>query len=107
MQASGEGNQRTILSPDQQQELATYQQSMAGISHELEQERQKLRKDTEALEFKTKVINIGAMPMLVALSGVVLATARTRKRMPRKSQAPPIRILERPAIASREIGAAK
>jgi ABC-type uncharacterized transport system involved in gliding motility auxiliary subunit len=107
LQASGEGNQSTILSPDQQQELATYQQSMAGINHELEQVRQKLRKDTEALEFKTKVINIGAMPLLVALSGVVLAIVRTRQRMPRKSTAPPIRILEHPAMVSREIGAAK
>jgi ABC-type uncharacterized transport system involved in gliding motility auxiliary subunit len=107
LQASGEGNQNTILSPDQQQELATYQQSMASVSHELEQVRQKLRKDTEALEFKTKVINIGAMPLLVAVSGLVLATVRTRKRMPRKSAGPPIKILERPAAASREIGVAK
>lgn len=107
LQASGEGNQSTILSPDQQQELATYQQSMAGINRELEQERQKLRKDTEALEFKTKVINIAGMPLLVALSGLVLAIVRTRKRMPRKSAGPPIKTLELPARASREIGAAK
>ncbi|HUA65963.1 MAG TPA: Gldg family protein [Alphaproteobacteria bacterium] len=107
LQASGEGNQSTILSPDQQQELATFQQSMAGINHELEDVRGKLRKDTEALEFKTKVINIGAMPLLVALSGLVLAAARTRKRMPRKLPAPPIRILERPAAALQEMGAPK
>jgi ABC-type uncharacterized transport system involved in gliding motility auxiliary subunit len=107
LQASGEGNQSTILSPDQQQELANYQQSMAGINHQLEQVRQKLRKDTEALEFKTKVINIGAMPLLVAASGVVLAMVRSRKRMPRKLPAPPIRILERPVTVSQEIGVAK
>ena len=107
LQASGENNQSTILSPDQQQELATYQQSMANISHQLEQERQKLRKDTEALEFRTKVINIGAMPLLVALSGVVLAIMRARKRMPRKSATPPIKILERPEKVSQEVGAAK
>ena len=93
LQASGGGDQSTILSPDQQQELATYQQSMAGINHQLEQMRQKLRKDTEALEFKTKVINIAVMPLLVALSGVVLAIVRTRRRMPRKSAAPPVPIL--------------
>ncbi|MGH7941415.1 MAG: Gldg family protein [Limisphaerales bacterium] len=107
LQASGEGNQSTILSPDQQQELATYQQSMASVNHELELERQKLRKDTEALEFKTKVINIGAMPLLVAVSGLVLAILRNCKRMPRKSAGPPIRILERPAAASQEIGTSK
>ena len=107
LQASGEGNQSTILSPDQQQELAMYQQSMANINHELEQERQKLRKDTEALEFRTKVINIGAMPLLVALSGLGLAIVRTRQRMPRKSAEPPIKTLELPAIVSQKIGAAK
>ncbi|HTV42917.1 MAG TPA: Gldg family protein [Candidatus Sulfotelmatobacter sp.] len=107
LQAAGEGNQSTILSPDQQQELAQYQQSMARINKELEQVRGKLRKDTEALEFKTKLINIGAMPLLVALSGLALAVVRTRRRMPRKLPARPMRISERPAAVSQEIGASK
>jgi len=107
LQASGQGNESTILSPDQQQELATYQQSVANINHELEQQRQKLRKDTEALEFKTKVVNIGAMPLLVALSGVVLAMVRTRKRMPRKSARPPIKILEHADKTSEDMAAVK
>jgi ABC-type uncharacterized transport system involved in gliding motility auxiliary subunit/ABC-type transport system involved in multi-copper enzyme maturation permease subunit len=105
LQASGEGNQSTILSPDQQQELATYQQSMAQVNHELEQVREKLRKDTEALEYKTKVINIGAMPLLVTLSGLGLAIVRTRRRMPQKSPAPPITIL--PERALRETSVVK
>jgi len=107
LQAAGEGNQSTILSPDQQQELAQYQQSMAQINHQLEQVRGKLRKDTEALEFRTKVINIGAMPLLVALSGLGLAIVRSRRRMPRISPAPRTKPPGRPAAVSQEIGAAK
>lgn len=106
LQASGQGNQSMILSPDQERELAGYQQSMANVSHELEQVRENLRKDTEALEFKTKVINIAAMPCLVAFSGVCLAMFRTRRRMPRKLT-PLIKNTERNAFVSEEIDVVK
>jgi hypothetical protein len=45
----------------------------------LKAERKKLKKDTDALEFWTKVINIAAMPIAVALAGIVLAIVK-RKR---------------------------
>lgn len=98
LQAGSEGNQNTILTPDQQQELAGYQQSMASVNHDLEQVREKLRKDTEALEFKTKVINIAAMPLVVALSGLALASVRSRRRMPRRTPARPPRASENRAL---------
>jgi hypothetical protein len=41
--------------------------------------RKRLRKDTDALEFWTKVLNIGAMPAVVAVTGIVLAIYK-RKR---------------------------
>jgi hypothetical protein len=53
--------------------------------------RKNLRMDTEALEFKTEVINIGAMPALVAMSGIGLAMARSRRRTglaPARTQKP-------------------
>jgi ABC-type uncharacterized transport system involved in gliding motility auxiliary subunit len=87
--ASSKGGQRMILSPDQEQQVAGYRESIAKVNHELEQVRGKLRQDTEALEFKTKVLNIGAMPCLVAVSGIGLAVFRTRQRMPRKWVVPP------------------
>lgn len=106
LQASGQGNQNTIFSPDQQRELAGYQESMTKLNHELEQVRENLRKDTEALEFKTKVINIAAMPCLVAVSGLCLAIFRNRRRMPRKL-VPPLKNMERNPFPSQEIGVTK
>jgi len=35
--------------------------------------------DTDRLEFWTKVINIGLVPLLVALTGLVLAFAKRRR----------------------------
>lgn len=103
---AGEGSQNMILSPDQEAELAGYQQSMTKISQELETVRGNLRKETQALEFKAKVINIGAMPCLVALSGLGLAMIRSRRRAPRplmlpriQSNGPGARVLQAMEVA--------
>jgi ABC-type uncharacterized transport system involved in gliding motility auxiliary subunit len=80
LQASKAGNQQQfILSPEQQAELANYQKAVADVNKDLKDTRKKLRKDTDSLELWTKVANIGAVPALVALSGVVLAVFK-RKR---------------------------
>jgi ABC-type uncharacterized transport system involved in gliding motility auxiliary subunit len=71
--------QKFILSPEQQKELENYQKTVADANKELKSVRKKLAKDTDALEFWTKVANIGVMPALVALTGVVLAVVK-RKR---------------------------
>ena len=52
---------------------------MADANKDLKSTRKKLRKDTDSLEFWTKVVNIGAMPALVAVTGIVLAVVK-RKR---------------------------
>jgi hypothetical protein len=41
--------------------------------------RKRLRQDTDSLELWTKVANIGAVPVLVAVTGIVLALVK-RKR---------------------------
>jgi ABC-type uncharacterized transport system involved in gliding motility auxiliary subunit len=71
--------QKFILSPEQQQELENYQKQVAESNKELKKVRKDLAKETDALEFWTKVANIGAMPALVAVTGIVLAMVkRTR-----------------------------
>jgi hypothetical protein len=45
--------------------------------------RRELRSETEGLEFWTKVVNIGAMPLLVALAGIAIAIVRRRRRAAR------------------------
>jgi ABC-type uncharacterized transport system involved in gliding motility auxiliary subunit len=78
LQSQKSGNeQRFILSPEQQKELENYQKTVADANKELKSVRKKLAKDTDALEFWTA--NIGAMPALVALTGIVLAVVK-RKR---------------------------
>jgi ABC-type uncharacterized transport system involved in gliding motility auxiliary subunit len=80
LQAAKSGQeQKFILSPEQQKELANYQETVAQASKELRATQKKLRKETDSLEFWTKVANIGAMPVLVAATGVVLALYK-RKR---------------------------
>jgi ABC-type uncharacterized transport system involved in gliding motility auxiliary subunit len=80
LQSQKSGNeQRFILSPEQQKELENYQKTVADANKELKTVRKKLAKDTDALQFWTKVANIGAMPALVAMTGIVLALVK-RKR---------------------------
>jgi len=73
------GDQKFILSPEQQQELGNYQKTVADVNKNLKSTRKELAKETNSLELWTKVINIGAMPVLVAVTGIVLAIYK-RKR---------------------------
>jgi ABC-type uncharacterized transport system involved in gliding motility auxiliary subunit len=80
LQASKSGaEQQFILSPEQQKELENYQKAVADVNKDLKMTRKKLRQDTDSLELWTKVANIGAVPALVALTGIVLAVVK-RKR---------------------------
>jgi ABC-type uncharacterized transport system involved in gliding motility auxiliary subunit len=68
-----------ILSPEQQAELENFRKKAAETRRELKEVRKDLRADSEALETWTKVLNIAAMPLLVALAGIVLALWRRRR----------------------------
>ena len=58
-------------------------QSVAGDAFPTQKVRKNLRQDTNALEFQTKVINIGTMPVVVMMSGLGLAVFKTRRRAAR------------------------
>jgi len=74
LQSSKAGNeQKFILSPEQQKALENYQKTEAEANKSLKVTRKNLRKETDSLEFWTKVVNIAAMPVLVAMVGIVLA----------------------------------
>jgi ABC-type uncharacterized transport system involved in gliding motility auxiliary subunit len=80
LQSQKSGNeQKFILSPEQQKEMENYQKTVADANKELKSVRKQLAKDTDALQFWTKVANIGVMPAVVAVTGVVLAMVK-RKR---------------------------
>ncbi len=80
LQASKSGTEQSfILSPEQQKELENYQKAVADVNKDLKSTRKRLRQDTDSLELWTKVANIGAVPVLVALTGIALAVVK-RKR---------------------------
>jgi ABC-type uncharacterized transport system involved in gliding motility auxiliary subunit/ABC-type transport system involved in cytochrome c biogenesis permease component len=84
LQTEQAGSQQgMILSPEQAKELESYQKTRVEVARDLKQVRKNLRRETDALEFRTKVINIGTMPVLGAFSGLGLAVIKTRRRSAR------------------------
>lgn len=72
--------QQFILSPEQKKELENFRGKQVQANKDLKELRKSLRADTDALETKTKFINVAGMPILVAIIGLVLA-AMKRKRV--------------------------
>jgi ABC-type uncharacterized transport system involved in gliding motility auxiliary subunit len=69
----------TILTPEQQAEIDNFRKKSVEIRAELKEVRKNLRVDTDRLEFWTKVVNIGLVPLLVAILGLALALAKRRR----------------------------
>ncbi len=67
LQQKKEGaQQKFILSPEQQKELENFRKANVEINTQLKQLRKDLRRDTDTLQFRTKMANIFAMPVVVA-----------------------------------------
>lgn len=76
----GAGQQNaTILTAAQQAEVDNFRRTAAEKRKELKEVRKELRADSESLEFWTKVINIGAVPLIVTIAGLLLALGRRRR----------------------------
>lgn len=72
-------SQKAILSPEQEAEIAKFQQEKRRINRELKLVRRNLRSEIDALGRTLKVVNIFLMPLLVSLVGIVYALYRRRK----------------------------
>ena len=79
LQRNKEGNQRFILSPEQQQELASFRKKEGEVKAQLKEMRKELRGEIDALENRIKWVNIAGMPAVVILAGFALAMSK-RKR---------------------------
>ncbi|HEY6226693.1 MAG TPA: Gldg family protein, partial [Verrucomicrobiae bacterium] len=79
-------NQAFILSPEQEQVLEKYQKELVDVTRDLKAVRKNLRRETDALAFSTKLINISAMPMFISVSGLLIALIKARRRAPREFQ---------------------
>jgi ABC-type uncharacterized transport system involved in gliding motility auxiliary subunit len=75
----GAAKSSQIMTPEQQAELERFRKTVAETRLALKEVRKNLRQDAEGLVFWTKVVNIGLMPLAVALFGLFLAFFRKRK----------------------------
>ena len=76
---AGAAASSTILTSEQQTEIDNFRKKTIETRTELKEVRKNLRVETDTLEFWTKVVNIGLIPLLVALTGLVLALAKRRR----------------------------
>lgn len=77
------GTQSAILTPAQQTEVENFRKKAAEAKRDLKELRKNLRVESDALQFWTKLINIGAVPLLVVLIGILLAVMRRRRQAAR------------------------
>jgi ABC-type uncharacterized transport system involved in gliding motility auxiliary subunit len=66
-----------VLSPEQEAELTRFQQERVRIRKELREVRRSLDVEIERLGTVLKVINIGLVPLLIAIGAIVLAVLRS------------------------------
>ena len=79
LQQKKEGNQRFILSPEQQKEVENFRKREVDVKRELKDVRKQLRRDIDSLENRLKWLNIAGMPFLVTVSGIALAAVKRKK----------------------------
>jgi len=73
------GQQRFILSPEQQAELEKFRKKETEVKRELRTVEKRLARDREDLENTLKWANIAGMPLLVAAFGIVLAVVKNKR----------------------------
>ncbi len=79
LQKSSAPGAGTILTAEQQKEVEDFKKRAAETRRELKLVRRDLRADSEALQFWTKVVNIGLLPLLVMIFGIGLGIHRRQK----------------------------
>jgi ABC-type uncharacterized transport system involved in gliding motility auxiliary subunit len=79
LQSAKSGATSSILTAEQQSELENFRGKAVETRRVLKELRKNLRVETDTLEFWTKVVNIGLVPLLVMLAGLGLALAKRRR----------------------------
>lgn len=80
MQVEQTGSGQEIMTPEQQKEIAEFREIADRTELELRAVKGNLRKDIDQLETLVKFINIGLIPILVAILAVITGWLRVRKR---------------------------
>jgi len=79
LQKGRAGAQSTLMSPEQQAEVESFKKKTIETRRDLKELRKNLRVESEQLQFWTKVVNIGLVPLLVTVLGLGLALTRRRR----------------------------
>ena len=79
LQQQKSGNQRYILSPEQQTEIESLRKKEASVSKDLHNVQKDLKRDVDSLQRKVEWVNIASMPLAVTFVGIGLAAFK-RKR---------------------------
>ena len=79
-QGSQPGGDALVLSEAQQTEVDRFTQEKLRIRKELRDVLHQRRKDINELEFTLRMVNIGLMPLLVIIAGVLVAVWQVQRR---------------------------
>ncbi len=79
LEKGSRNDQRLILSQEQLAEIEKFRQEKIRIRKELRLVRHQLRKDIEKLESATKFINIGFVPLLIGIGGLLVGLRKLRR----------------------------
>ena len=71
LQTARDDQQQVVLTPEQAAEIEKFRQIRFETQRELKNVRRNLREDIEKLGFQVKAFNMAAVPLLVALFGIV------------------------------------
>lgn len=80
-----QGDDSVILNDAQKSEIEQFRSEKIRIRKELRGVRHELHKNIERLEGWTKFINIGLMPILIGLGGVLIGLYQAKRRKARKN----------------------
>ena len=80
LEESNQGNEALVITDAQRDELVRFRQDRVRIGKELREVRRQLRADIERLESWLKFANIGLVPILIGLVGLVAGVIQIRRR---------------------------
>jgi len=86
--AKGDSPDSIVLSPEQEAEVERFQAELIATRKQLRDVQLNLNRDIESLGTRLKIMNIGAMPVLVSVGALLLAGYRANRRRKSGERAP-------------------
>lgn len=80
LQRQKQGNDRFILSPEQQKQIEAFKEERIKTARELKEVRRSLNHDIEQLGRRLKALNILGVPLVVAVLGIVYGLRRRKRK---------------------------